>query len=160
MASFKNDIVEILPMLRKFAVSLTGNLSDGDDLLHDAVERAIMRCETFDSGRKLECWMFSIIKNLWIDGIRTKTRRGTTVEYTDRDTNLSIDGREITEQKLMTQKVLKAMSELPTTQNQVTFQVLIEGKSYKETALELNMPIGTVMSNLSRARKALIEKLY
>ena len=159
MATLQSQIVELLPKLRRFACSLTGNLSDGDDLLQSSVERALKRQETFDTDKKLESWMYAITKNIWIDELRARARRGISVDIDEQYSLMSEDGRVVTEQKLMTDKVLKAMAMLPEQQHQVAYRVLVEGNTYKETAAILDLPIGTVMSSLSRARKSLNENV-
>ena len=80
MASIQSQIVELLPKLRRFAYSLTGNISDGDDLLQNAIERALKRQETFDTEKRLESWMYAITKNIWIDELRSRSRRGISVD--------------------------------------------------------------------------------
>ena len=159
MATLQSQIVELLPKLRRFACSLAGNLSDGDDLLQSSVERALKRQETFDTDKKLESWMYAITKNIWIDELRARARRGISVDIDEQYSLMSEDGRVVTEQKLMTDKVLKAMAMLPEQQHQVAYRVLVEGNTYKETAAILDLPIGTVMSSLSRARKSLNENV-
>ena len=155
MASIQSQIVELLPKLRRFAYSLTGNISDGDDLLQNAIERALKRQETFDTEKRLESWMYAITKNIWIDELRSRSRRGISVDIDEQYDLTNMDGRVITEQKLMTDKVLKAMARLPERQHQVAYRVLVEGDSYKEAAAYLDLPIGTIMSSLSRARRSL-----
>ncbi|MCP3675197.1 MAG: RNA polymerase sigma factor [Gammaproteobacteria bacterium] len=159
MASVGDQLIEILPKLRRFACSLAGTISEGDDLLQNAVERALKRQASFDSNRKLESWMYAITKNIWIDELRSRKRRGITVDIDDQYGLQGEDGRVITEQKIMTEKVLKAMNELPERQHLVAYHVLVDGNSYKETATILDIPLGTVMSNLSRARKTLAKKV-
>lgn len=159
MASMQSQIVELLPKLRRFAYSLTGNVSDGDDLLQNSIERALKRQETFDTEKRLESWMFTIIKNIWIDELRSRSRRGISVDIDERYELTAMDGRVVAEQKLMTEKVLKAMAMLPDKQHKVAYRVLVEGDSYKEAAAYLDLPIGTVMSSLSRARQSLSDTI-
>jgi RNA polymerase sigma-70 factor (ECF subfamily) len=159
MASIQSELIEILPKLRRYACSLTGNISDADDLLQNSIERALKRQDSFDSERKLISWMYTITKNIWIDELRAQSRRGISVDIDEQYELQSEDGRVITEQKIMTEKVLMAMKGLPERQHQVVYLVLVEGNSYKDTAAVMDLPIGTVMSNLSRARKTLAEKV-
>ncbi|NVJ99826.1 MAG: RNA polymerase sigma factor [Alphaproteobacteria bacterium] len=155
VTSFQNQLLELIPRLRRFAVALTGNLADGDDLLQAAVERALRRRETFDRSLRMDSWIFKIAQNIWIDQKRSEKRRGQSVDIDDQTDLAGDDGRVHLEQRQMTRKVLEAIAALPEQQRLVVGHVLVDGKSYSEAADCLGVPIGTVMSRLSRARKTL-----
>src|SRR4051812_16127133 len=74
LESIREQLIGILPRLRRFARTLTRNPHDADDLVQLAVERALTRHEQWRPGTKLESWMFGIIKNAWIDEVRARSR--------------------------------------------------------------------------------------
>ena len=103
--------------------------------------------------------MYRIAQNLWFDRLRATKVRG---EVVDVDTAMDLvgsDGRDVTESRLTLQAVAKSIAELPADQQLVIAHVCIEGLSYKEAAEALGIPIGTVMSRLARARRALHEAI-
>src|SRR5262245_35557653 len=72
----RSGIVALLPRLRRFARALTGQVADADDIVQIAVERALMRMDQFQPGTRLDSWLFSIVRNAWIDEARARSRRG------------------------------------------------------------------------------------
>jgi RNA polymerase sigma-70 factor, ECF subfamily len=148
-------MVELLPRLRRFAYALTGNLDKADDLVQETCARALASADQWQAGTRLDSWMYRIAQNLWFDRIRATKVRG---EVVDVDTALDIagsDGRDVTENRLTLQAVAKSIAELPADQQLVVAHVCIDGMSYKDAAEALGVPIGTVMSRLARARRAL-----
>lgn len=150
----REAILEVLPGLRRFALSLTGNSPDADDLLQSTVERALIRAapeEKADIGK----WMFRVCRNLWIDELRSrKVRQGAAPGPEAIEQMAGADtGTVISE--LTFREVTAAMEELPPEQREVLSLVAVSGMSYRETAEILEVPIGTVMSRLARARAAL-----
>lgn len=156
-AAFKSDLVELVPRLRRFAYGLTGSKADADDLVQAACERALKNAERFERGTRMDRWMYRIVQNLWLDGRRRARVRGFAVDPDE--AGLTDDGRgaRAPEDRLMLAQVRAAMAALPKAQRAVLALVAIEGLSYRETAEVLEVPIGTVMSRLSRARDALIQ---
>lgn len=155
--SFRRDLIELTPRLRRFAYSLTNNRADADDLVQAACERALRNEDAFRVGTRMDSWMYRIIQNLWIDERRKAKTRGTSVN-TD-DVQLSDQGKaaDEPEARMMLTQVRAAMDQLPDEQRSVLSLVAIEGLSYREVAQTLDMPIGTVMSRLSRARERLMK---
>ncbi len=156
---FRRDLVDLVPKLRRFARSLVGNAQDADDLVQAACERALRNADQFRAGTRLDSWMYRIIQNLWLDDGRRKRTRGHAVD--PEDAALSDDGKaaQLPEDRMMLAQVRAAMATLPEGQREVLALIAIEGMSYKETAAVLDLPVGTVMSRLSRAREALLPKL-
>jgi RNA polymerase sigma-70 factor (ECF subfamily) len=152
-----NDrIVELLPRLRRFALTLTRHEDDGDDLVQATVERALTRLERWTPDTRLDSWLFKIMQNLWIDQMRAqRSRGGLPAELDAADQVGGSDGRHVTGVRRELQATLEAVLRLPDEQRAVIGLVLIEGLPYREAAEILNVPIGTVMSRLSRARAAL-----
>ncbi len=157
--SFRHDLVAVVPKLRRFARSLVGNVQDADDLVQAACERALRNSSQFRPGSRMDSWMYRIIQNLWLDDKRRDRTRGTAIDPDD--AHLSDEGKSarLPEDRMMLAQVRVAMAGLPPGQREVLALIAIEGLSYKETAEVLDVPVGTVMSRLSRAREALLPKL-
>jgi len=152
-------MVNLLPRLQRFAFSLTSSSEDAEDLLHATVEKALLKYDQFEQGTHLDRWMFRICKNLWMDEWRSRQVRGIKVDYEDDKHEPWLDGERGTIDKIRLQEVKRAMDKLHDDQRIVLVLVAVEGHSYKEVAALLEIPIGTVMSRLARARKTLSEQL-
>ena len=144
-----------LPRLRRFALALAGNSADADDLAQSTIEKALVNAQKFEAGTRLDSWMFKIAQNLWIDSKRKEQRRGQVIDIENAYGVTGEDGRAITENRAIVADLTAAISKLPDGQRLVVAHVLIDGQSYQEAANNLEIPIGTLMSRLSRARKAL-----
>lgn len=155
----RREIVTLLPRLRRFASALTGSTDDGDDLAQATIERALQRISQWQPESRLDSWMFRIAQNLWFDQLRAQKRRGVMVSVDELHDVSGCDGRAVTESELMLRRTQQAIACLPEEQRAVVALVLVDGASYSEAASLLETPIGTVMSRLSRARKALITML-
>ena len=156
---FRTRMVEILPRLRRFAVALTGDLDQGDDLVQDTCMRALSRVDQWQPGTRLDSWMYRIAQNLWLDRMRAKKVRGVQVAVDAVDTLAGSNGRSVVESRLTLDAVATAMTHLPDDQRVLLALVCIDGLSYKEAAEVTQTPIGTVMSRLARARRELHARL-
>jgi RNA polymerase sigma-70 factor, ECF subfamily len=155
---FAEDLVALLPRLRRFALALTGSVAEADDLVQAACERALRARDQWTPGTRLDSWVFRIIRNLWIDAIRKRKTEGI-VEAIDEVAHVEgEDGRQVTETALMLTDVNDAVSKLPEEQRAVLLLVCTEERSYQEAADMLGVPIGTVMSRLARGRRSLAER--
>ena len=156
---FRRELVALVPRLRRFALGLAGNSADADDLVQAACEKALKNRDQFLPGSRMDSWMYRIIQTGWLDLRRRQGVRGAAVDPDD--AHLSDEGKaaNLPEDRLMLAQVRRAMAALPEGQREVLALVAIEGLSYRETAETLNLPIGTVMSRLSRARESLIPRL-
>ena len=150
-------MIGLLPRLRRFARGLTGSEVEADDLVQAACERAIQRIGQWQPGTRLDSWMFRIMQNLWIDTIRMGKLRGSHLSVVDPEGQQvpGMDGEQATMNRLTLEAVRRGVQRLPPDQRSVLLLVCVEGHSYKETADTLGIPVGTVMSRLSRARLAL-----
>lgn len=150
-------MIALLPRLRRFARGLTGSEVEADDLVQAACERAIQRIGQWQPGTRLDSWMFRIMQNLWIDAIRMGKLRGSHLSVVDPEGQQvpGMDGEQATMNRLTLEAVRRGVQRLPPDQRSVLLLVCVEGHSYKETADTLGIPVGTVMSRLSRARLAL-----
>lgn len=156
----REEMIALLPRLRRFARSLAGGDSEaGDDLAQATVARALANIEQFERGTRLDSWMYRIARNLWIDAKRAERAQGTRVSD---DVLVSVagdDGRRVTEARLTLAATRRAIEELPDDQRSALMLVLIDGLSYQDAAQVLSVPIGTVMSRLHRARATLEAKV-
>ncbi len=152
---FTEDLVALLPRLRRFALSLARRGDVADDLVQVTAERALAARDRFDPATRMDSWCFRILRNAWLDGIRRDRSRGAQVDIDDAPEAGEVDGVGIIESRLMVQAVMAAMGRLPEDQREVLMLVCVEDMSYKEAAEILGIPMGTVMSRLSRGRLAL-----
>lgn len=153
----KEEITELLPRLRRFAYSLTGSLSDADDLLQNTVERLLTRDMPDDAD--LTKWAFRVCRNVWIDECRARKVRREAAENPELTDGQVINGEHQTTKEIEWHRVDAAMARLPQDQRQIISLVAIQGMPYKIVAEILEVPKGTVMSRLARARAALSEAL-
>jgi RNA polymerase sigma-70 factor (ECF subfamily) len=151
----RRGIIELLPRLRRFAYILSGGSDQGDDLVQESCVRALANLERFEPGTRLDSWMYRIIRNIWLDHLRTSKVRGLMTDIDAAPEPAGEDGRRIAENRLTLRGVLSAMDELPPPQRIVIALVCFEGLSYQEAAEVLDIPIGTVTSRLIRGRRAL-----
>lgn len=157
--TFQRDLVALVPKMRRFALSLTGNAADGDDLVQAACEKALRNRDQFQEGTRMDSWMYRIIQTIWLDDLRKRKVRGPATDPADIEISDEGKAASLPEARITLNRVAAAMATLPEPQRAVLSLVAIEGLSYKEAADVLEVPVGTVMSRLSRAREALLPKL-
>ncbi len=150
--ALREEIVGLLPRLRRFARALARNPHDADDLVQIAVERALARSGQLRPESQLAAWLFGILRHAWIDEARARTRRDRVFAPEELGENVG-DSSSGTEADIVA--VQEAMSRLPEEQRTAVALVLVEGLSYKEAAEVMNVPIGTLTSRLARGREAL-----
>lgn len=156
-ADFGDDLVPLLPRLRRFALALSRSGDEADDLVQAACERALQARDSFIPGTKLDSWLFRIIRNLWFDRLRRRATRGNEVDA-DEQIDLSDPVADsLVEDRLYLREVWQRMQELPEHQREVLVLVCAEDLSYREAAEILDIPVGTVMSRLKRARRKISE---
>ena len=152
----KQDLVALLPRLRRFALSMTGSVAEADDLVQEACFRALSRKETRDPNQPLDRWVFRILRNLWTDEIRKRqVRLGQGLVQSDETQELQ--SHQTGESYVAEGEIRRSISDLPQELSSVLLLVAVEGYSYAETSSLLDVPIGTVMSRLHRARKTLAQ---
>lgn len=156
---FRSKVAALLPKLRRFALAMAGTPHDADDLVQSAVERALSRAEQWRPDTRLDSWMYRIVQNLWIDQTRRRRTRGETAVLDDALHIAGEDGREVTERRLMLGRVREAFGGLAPELREAAGLVILNGMSYREAAETLGVPIGTIMSRVSRSRRALEEAL-
>jgi RNA polymerase sigma-70 factor, ECF subfamily len=152
LEQLREEIVDLLPRLRRFARTLARDPHDADDLVQIAVERALARSEQLRPDARLASWMFGILRNAWIDETRTRGRRNKVFVPAVLGENVGDAASEAHTDALSVQD---AMARLPDEQRVAIGLVLVEGLSYKEAAEIMGVPVGTLTSRLARGREAL-----
>jgi RNA polymerase sigma-70 factor (ECF subfamily) len=151
---FRNEVAGHVPHLRRFARALSGDAALADDLVQDCIERALRKQHLFDETRNLKTWLFTILRNLFVSGLRRKTG-----EMAVKNVDDLVGGEDATlpeqEHGLAVAEIGQALDRLPATHREVVLLVALEDMSYREVAEITGVPIGTVMSRLSRARASL-----
>ena len=152
LEELREQIVGLLPRLRRFARTLARDPHDADDLVQIAVERALARSEQLRPDSQLSSWMFGIVRNAWIDESRTRGRRNRI--FAPQELGESV-GDAASGNHTDVLCVQDAMARLPDEQRIAVGLVLVEGLSYKEAAGIMGIPVGTLTSRLARGREAL-----
>jgi RNA polymerase sigma-70 factor, ECF subfamily len=147
----RDAIVAEIPRLRRYARALTGRADAADDLVQDTLERALDRWRFWQRGRALRPWLFAIMHNLHVDA----RRREAVVDYRDDENLPAVPQRAEQEDALALRDLERGLALLPLEQREVLLLVGLEELSYGEVASALGLPLGTVMSRLSRARSRL-----
>ena len=153
MQQFLDEIEACVPALRRYARALTRNADRADDLVQDCLERAIRKQRLWAPTGALQSWLFKILLNLYRNDARSARRRGDHVPIesllVEPSTPAPQPGR------IALAEMSRAIDALPDEQREVLLLVALEGVSYQEGAGILGIPVGTLMSRLSRARTAL-----
>jgi len=164
---FERTTLPHLDAVARFALSLTRDRSDADDLVQDTYLRAFRGWRTFRPGSDVRRWLFAICRNAFL---RTRRRRGTFVESEDGD----VDAMPAVQSHLQAMReglgdlfelidvqpaIERAVGQLPEPHHSILVLVDLEGHSYEEAAAVLGIPIGTVRSRLFRARRMIQESL-
>jgi RNA polymerase sigma-70 factor (ECF subfamily) len=152
LAAFREQLVGLLPRLRRVARGYARVPADADDLVQVALERALERWLQWQPGTRLDSWLFGIMRNAWFDELRRRRRRGEVLLAEEAGAEVAAGGGA---QPLEALAIEAALQELPEDQRLAVLLVLVEGLSYKEAAEALGVPIGTLTSRLSRGRDAL-----
>ena len=148
--NFEAEVNSWLPQLRRYARALTGDPAWADDLVQDTAERALARWKGFRPDSNLRAWLLTILRHLYIDQLRV--RREIAVDDESAPwRNLEAPRGEV--DGLVLRDVQRALYCLPVEQREVMLLVCVEELSYQEASVALGVPIGTVMSRLSRARE-------
>src|SRR5918995_449409 len=132
MSDFGNELVALLPRLRRFARSLTGQAEDADDLVQAAIERALRSQSLWEPGTRLDAWIFRIMKNLWIDKIRHRKVSGDRTPLHDAEQLSGSDGRVVADSRITLADVEALLAALPGEQRAVVQSVCIDDLSYRE----------------------------
>lgn len=156
MEHFRRSLLEHAPALRRYARALTDDVARADDLLQDCLERALNRLHQYRAGTNLKAWLFTIMHHLFIDGLRSAKSAPVLVDLDAAELELPVVQASDTELDDMGAALLR----LPVEHKEVVLLVCLEGWGYQDTARILDIPVGTVMSRLHRAREALRRDIF
>src|SRR4051794_30346225 len=143
-------LVELIPRLRRYARALVGERTSADDLVQDTLERAWTKLHLYRRGTDLRAWLFTVMHNVHVNRVRAARPTDPLEEEMPELAQRASQG-----DALLVRDLDRAISRLPTEQRAVLLLVTLEEMSYETVARTLEIPIGTVMSRLSRAREKL-----
>jgi RNA polymerase sigma-70 factor, ECF subfamily len=143
-----------LTRLWRYGLLLTGQRDTAEDLVQATCVRALERAHQFEPGTSLDRWLFSILRSIWLNEVRARRVR-TGEGIVDAEVSLVFDGIRQVEASILAHQVLRDVAALPEALRETLFLVYVEGLSYREAAAILDVPIGTIMSRLARARSLL-----
>jgi RNA polymerase sigma-70 factor, ECF subfamily len=143
-------LVELIPRLRRYARALVGDRATADDLVQDTLERAWAKLHLYRRGTDLRAWLFTVMHNVHVNRVRASRATDTLG-----DEMHELAQRAPQSDALMVRDLDRGIARLPAEQRAVLLLVTLEEMSYDEVARTLGIPIGTVMSRLSRAREKL-----
>lgn len=153
MNEVKKQIVVLIPKLRRYARALTQDKESADDLVQDALERALTKVELWKRGTDMRAWLFTVLHNVHINNLKKNRRWAENLPIEVATETLSYSDTQLAEIEL--KDCLNALQLLPIEQREVIILVAIEGMNYTQVATVTDVPIGTVMSRLSRARQSI-----
>jgi RNA polymerase sigma-70 factor (ECF subfamily) len=155
-SSFDDQLASLLSRLRRFAHALSRNSADADDLTQATIERALRSRDQWQPGSRLDSWAYRIMRNLWIDTARARSRKAAREAPEEEGLNVGEDLRGAMDASVDLQRIMAAMAQLPDEQREIVALILVEGFGYREVSEMLGLPIGTVSSRLVRGRTALL----
>lgn len=148
------DLIEHLPRLRRYARALTGEMTRADDLVQDTLERALIKIDLWQPGSDLRAWLFTLMHNLFVNQIRSHRPPDSALEDA---LDIPVSGGQM--EALGARDIHAALARLPDQQREVMLLIGLEQFSYDEAARVIGVPVGTVMSRLSRARERMRQLL-
>lgn len=157
VTNFGVELEGHIASLRRYARALLRDKADAEDLVQEALARALSRADKFRPGTNLRAWLFTILHNVHVNQVRQKVSRPDEVPVEDVEYRLASPARQ--EERIELRDMSRALDALPLEQRQVLLLVALEGLKYDEVAEALGVPIGTVMSRLSRGREAVRARL-
>jgi RNA polymerase sigma-70 factor (ECF subfamily) len=159
--NFNNEVVGLQSSLKPFALKLTRDMDDAEDLIQETMFRAFSNEDKFQNGTKLKAWLYTIMKNIFINNYRKKVKRNTIVDNSDNQYFIDSVSHTTTndaEMAFVNKDIETAILSL-SNEFRVPFMMHYKGYKYHEIAEKLNLPLGTVKSRIFFTRKALKEKL-
>jgi len=162
---FNNNFQQLSAVLHSFAYNLTKDREGAKDLYQETAIRAITNRDKFNPGTNFKAWLFTIMKNIFINDYRKKAKRNTVIDSTDNMYYINSGSTIIdnsAESNILMQELHSMIDDLEESMR-IPFEMHFEGYKYQEIADELDLPLGTVKSRIFFARKVLkdnIEKLY
>jgi len=154
---FNNRVVKFVENMEPIALNLTKDMEDARDLLHETMYKAFTNRDKFKDGTNLKAWLYTIMKNIFINNYRRQKKKNTIIDTTDNYYYLNLSGEDLPndgESELNLEDIQKALDKLNHAYRH-PFLMHYEGYKYEEIAQELSVPIGTVKSRIHLARKQL-----
>ena len=157
--TLRDQIVGLLPRLRRFGLSLAKDLDSADDLVQAACERALTRLDQLREGSRLDSWLYRIVYTQWIDTLRRRQIRSEKLIVLSQETESMPDSSDADPYFTTTLDVRTALESLPEEHRAAVILVCVEGYGYAEAGEILNVPAGTIASRVSRARGMMSRRL-
>ncbi len=161
LINFSDTVAGLSFNLKPYAINLTRNIDEANDLLQETMYRALINKEKYRDGTNLKAWLFTIMRNIFINGYRRKARQNTIIDTTDNNYYINSNNNSIknkAEGAFVMQDAMKAVNGL-NEEYKVPFLMHYKGFKYQEIAEDLSLPLGTVKSRIFFARKALKKEL-
>lgn len=158
---FNSNLNKLSTLLHSFAYNLTKNIEDSKDLFQETAFRALTNRDKFREGTNFKAWLFTIMKNIFINNYRKKVKSNTIMDATDNQfyiNSMTVSTPNHAESEIMMQELNKMIVELEDN-IQVPFVMHYQGYKYQEIADDLQLPLGTVKSRIFFARKELKDKI-
>jgi RNA polymerase sigma-70 factor (ECF subfamily) len=154
MADLNHQIEAEIPRLRRYARALTRDVIAADDLVQDCLVRALSKQHLWQEGTDLRAWLFSILHNQYVNGVRRAVRQGNLIEMSAKIAEFepSLSRAAGQEQSVELRDLDRALAKLPDEQRAAILLIGLEGMPYEAAAEILGIPVGTVRSRLSRGR--------
>jgi RNA polymerase sigma factor (sigma-70 family) len=143
-------LVELIPRLRRYARALVGDRASADDLVQDTLERAWAKLHLYRRGTDLRAWLFTVMHNVHVNKVRANRITDPLDDEAPEMAQRAVQG-----DSLVVRDLDRSIALLPAEQRAVLLLVTLEDMSYEDVARTLGIPMGTVMSRLSRAREKL-----
>lgn len=159
--NFNKKVVTLSSTLKPYAINLTKNLDDANDLLQETIYRALVNKDKYTTGTNLKAWLFTIMRNIFINAYRRKVKQNTILDTTDNlyylnSSKVTIKNR--AEGNFMLGDIVSAVDKL-SDDYRIPFLMHYNGFKYQEIADDLSLPLGTVKSRIFFARKELKKNL-
>lgn len=158
---FTNNLLSLKNSLRYYALSLTSNSEKADDLLQETMLKALTYRDKFRENTNFKAWIYTIMRNTFINDYRRNVKRKNTFDYVSNDIHLSRSTDKVypSPDSIYNSKEIMANIEALEDEYRVPFNMFLEGFKYKEIAEELELPLGTVKSRIFFTRKKLEKSL-
>ena len=160
MINFQNEVKMATTVLKPHAMRLTRDLNDAEDLIQETIVRALVNEDKFQDGTNIRAWLFTIMKNIFINDYRKKSKRNTLIDTTDNQFYLNASSNIINagERSFVMRDIQNALMKI-SAELRVPFLMHYKGYKYHEISEQLNLPLGTVKSRIFFARKELKDLL-
>lgn len=150
---FKAQLVEVIPHLNRYALKIAGSHDEAEDLVQDCVERALRKADLYKPGTNLRAWMFTMMRNLFINRKRREKVSHRYAETVRNESNMTTSPGQITH--VFLNQTMAALDGLGREEREAVRLLGLEERSHREAADEMDLPVGTMKSRLFRARAKL-----